>query len=391
MSGVPYTFGTATTSIPLSNLDSNFVTPVTIGNASVALGNTISTIGNLTLNNVTINGGTINASVTESYSLPNAVVYSNSSNVGVTSANLGFNGTTLTANTLNLSNALGIAYGGTGLTTLTAGYIPYGNGTSAFNSSGNLTFDGSNLTATGNVTNANVGANGSGFYGLAGSAFRFTLTRQDAISAASLYINAYGGIGFATGLGSGGTAGAAPGVFIDTSGSFYVGATSSIPAGGLAYLPSAATGSPRLELGHLTGTASGGSYINFAYNSTTIGSVTQNGTTGVLYNLTSDYRLKNNPIPLTGALEFIMALQPKTWDWWDGSGKGVGFIAHEFMEIAKYSGSGEKDAVDENGKPAYQAIQPSSSEVMANLVALMQEQQALIESLTTRLTALESK
>ena len=54
MSGVPYTFGTATTSIPLSNLDSNFVTPVTIGNASVALGNTITTIGNLTLTNPTI-------------------------------------------------------------------------------------------------------------------------------------------------------------------------------------------------------------------------------------------------------------------------------------------------------------------------------------------------
>ena len=99
MSGVPYTFGTATTSIPLSNLDSNFVTPVTIGNASVALGNTISTIGNLTLNNVTINSGTINASVTESYTLANAVVYSNSSNVGVTSANLTFDGSTLT--TLN--------------------------------------------------------------------------------------------------------------------------------------------------------------------------------------------------------------------------------------------------------------------------------------------------
>ena len=62
MSGVPYTFGTATTSIPLSNLDSNFVTPVTIGNASVALGNTITAIGNLTLNNVTINSGTSNIS-----------------------------------------------------------------------------------------------------------------------------------------------------------------------------------------------------------------------------------------------------------------------------------------------------------------------------------------
>ena len=79
-----------------------------------------------------------------------------------------------------------------------------------------------------------------------------------------------------------------------------------------------------------------------------------------------------------------MALQPKTWDWWDGSGKGVGFIAHEFMEVAKYSGHGEKDAVDADGKPVYQSIQPSSSEVMANLVAYIQE-------LSAKVTALEAK
>jgi hypothetical protein len=112
MSGVPYTFGTATTSIPLSNLDSNFVTPVTIGNASVALGNTITAIGNLTLNNVTINSGTINASVTESYSLANAVVYSNSSNVGVTSANFVFNGTNVGIGTSSPTNKFVVSNGG---------------------------------------------------------------------------------------------------------------------------------------------------------------------------------------------------------------------------------------------------------------------------------------
>jgi hypothetical protein len=127
----------------------------------------------------------------------------------------------------------------------------------------------------------------------------------------------------------------------------------------------------------------------FGYNGTGIGSITQNGTTGVLYNLTSDYRLKNDPQPLTGSKDFIMALQPKKWQWWDGSGEGVGFIAHEFMEVAKYSGNGEKDAVDADGKPVYQSIQPSSSEVMANLIALVQEQQALIQDLTTRLNTLE--
>lgn len=52
---VPYTFGSATTSIPLSQLDSNFSTPVTIGNTTVALGNTVTSLGNLSLGNVTVN------------------------------------------------------------------------------------------------------------------------------------------------------------------------------------------------------------------------------------------------------------------------------------------------------------------------------------------------
>jgi hypothetical protein len=150
------------------------------------------------------------------------------------------------------------------------------------------------------------------------------------------------------------------------------------------------SGNSQLIVGHGNGAASGNSYAGFLYNGSAIGNITQNGTTGVLYNLTSDYRLKNNQQPLTGAKDFVMALQPKKWQWWDGSGEGVGFIAHEFMEVAKYSGQGEKDAVDADGKPVHQSIQPSSSEVMANLVAFIQEQQTLITALTTRITALES-
>jgi hypothetical protein len=43
------------------------------------------------------------------------------------------------------TGTLSVARGGTGLTTLTAGYIPYGNGTGAFSSSSSLYFDGSKL------------------------------------------------------------------------------------------------------------------------------------------------------------------------------------------------------------------------------------------------------
>jgi len=51
---VYYTFGNATSAIPLSQLDNNFATPVTIGNVAIQLGNTVATLSNLSLSNVTI-------------------------------------------------------------------------------------------------------------------------------------------------------------------------------------------------------------------------------------------------------------------------------------------------------------------------------------------------
>lgn len=61
---VTYTFATATSSIPLSQLDSNFATTITLGNTAIQLGNTVTTLNNMTLANVTISSGTINANAT---------------------------------------------------------------------------------------------------------------------------------------------------------------------------------------------------------------------------------------------------------------------------------------------------------------------------------------
>jgi len=55
------------------------------------------------------------------------------------------------------ASTIGVAYGGTGLTSLTANYIPYGNGTGALSSSSTLTYSGSLLSVNGTSGLAGLG------------------------------------------------------------------------------------------------------------------------------------------------------------------------------------------------------------------------------------------
>jgi hypothetical protein len=107
------------------------------------------------------------------------------------------------------------------------------------------------------------------------------------------------------------------------------------------------------------------------------------------YVTSSDYRLKNTVAPMTGALAKVALLKPVTYKWNVDGSDGEGFIAHELAEVAPQCVSGEKDAVDAKGNPQYQGI--DTSFLVATLTAAIQEQQALIQSLTDRITALEAK
>jgi hypothetical protein len=123
-------------------------------------------------------------------------------------------------------------------------------------------------------------------------------------------------------------------------------------------------------------------------SNTTVGSITTNGTT-VAYNTSSDYRLKENIAPMMGALAKVALLKPVTYKWKSNGSDGEGFIAHELAEVCPAAVHGEKDAVDEDGNPKYQGIDVSF--LVATLTAAIQEQQALITSLTARIATLESK
>jgi hypothetical protein len=122
---------------------------------------------------------------------------------------------------------------------------------------------------------------------------------------------------------------------------------------------------------------------------TQAGFINIDSTSTVSLNNTSDYRVKENIQPLTGSIERVKNLKPVSFNFKADGYFAEGFIAHEFAEVIPQAVHGEKDAVDENGKPVYQAI--DQSKIVPLLTAALQEQQALIETLTQRITALEGR
>lgn len=178
---------------------------------------------------------------------------------------------------------------------------------------------------------------------------------------------------------------------IDFSGNLLVGTTATnVTSGGYNFLINdGGTGYSTGYIGHITGCPSGYAYLNFKYAGTTIGTITQNGTTAVAYNTSSDYRLKNTIAPMTGALAKVAQLKPVTYKWNADDSDGEGFIAHELAEVCPHAVTGAKDAVDADGNPVYQGI--DTSFLVATLTAAIQEQQTLITALTARITALETK
>jgi hypothetical protein len=118
-----------------------------------------------------------------------------------------------------------------------------------------------------------------------------------------------------------------------------------------------------------------------------VGSIIVNAAS-VSYNTSSDYRLKHDIQPMTGALAKVAQLKPVTYKWNANDSQSQGFIAHELQEVVPECVTGEKDAVDAEGKPVYQGI--DTSFLVATLTAAIQEQQAIIQTLTARVAALES-
>ncbi len=137
--------------------------------------------------------------------------------------------------------------------------------------------------------------------------------------------------------------------------------------------------------------AAGRAFIRFVNNTSGVaGEIIHNGNTTVQYVTSSDYRLKENLEPLTGAIGRLSQVPVWRFTWKTDPGFGAvdGFMAHEVQAVVPEAVNGKKDEVDENGDPIYQGI--DQSKLVPLLTAALQEAVAKIESLEARLTALES-
>ena len=177
---------------------------------------------------------------------------------------------------------------------------------------------------------------------------------------------------------------------IDSNGNLLVGGTSNVgPGSGRIAITSPDMLSTVAGLGVKNNANNTGGSFAFWVNSSNsiIGTISQNSSTTVGYNTSSDYRLKENIAPMTGALAKISALKPVTYTWKTDGSDGQGFIAHELAEVIPDAVSGEKDAVNEDGSIKAQGV--DTSFLVATLTAAIQEQQTIINDLKARITALE--
>lgn len=179
------------------------------------------------------------------------------------------------------------------------------------------------------------------------------------------------------------------------------------------------SGQSYITVAHPTGTPTSFAYAAWTFNGVSIGSVAQSGTNAVLYQTTSDYRLKDNIAPMSGALDKVKALKPVTYKWKSDGSDGQGFIAHELQAVVPECVTGSKDAmrkeiyeitpeipaqVDAEGKttqeltlavkgerevPDYQGI--DTSFLVATLTAAIQELNAKVDAQAEKIAALEAK
>jgi hypothetical protein len=338
---VPYTFATATGSLPLSQLDANFSTGIVIGNTTVTLGDTITTINNLTLANVTVTSASF--------------------------SNVTLSGTTTVSGNTTVFSGTGQRIQGDFSNATLASRTAFQDKTTNGPTGVGVLPNGSNATSAISLFN-NSDPTNAAYSGIAIGPGNAALISANTGSGTALPLNIYVGNG-------------APEVArFDQSGRFCLGVTSGATIGGAVN-----------ALGYASRSGSSGSFsgnvYNLYWNGTGLEAWVDTGSLGVI-NTTSDYRIKQNVVTQnSNAVDRVNALRPVTYQIKDVSifkADGVtreGFIAHELAEVIPSAVNGEKDGLTSDGK-----IQPQTLRLDPIIAVLTKA----VQELSARVAALEA-
>jgi len=131
-----------------------------------------------------------------------------------------------------------------------------------------------------------------------------------------------------------------------------------------------------------------GTIVGIRHNTNNVGSITVTSS-ATAYNTSSDYRLKENVVALTGAKARLNNLDVKRFNFIANPSVTVdGFLAHEVHSVVPEAVHGTKDEEDGDGNPVYQGI--DQSKLVPLLTAALQEAFAEIAALTARVETLEA-
>jgi len=275
-------------------------------------------------------------------------------------------------------NVIAVNRGGTGLATVTAGQVIYGNGTSALATSANMTFDGNKLTLANDASISgmtvgkgagsiasnmalgfqalNANTSGSGIVAIGYQAQYSSTSAQNMVSIgfqANYNLPLCTGNGVSVGYLAGYSQnnsncgyntliGYKAGTGITSGyGNCFVGSNSQTGAGAGGAVT---TGVQNTIIGGYDGSATpisetGSNYVVLSTGGGVVMAYAQSGggwyqqNNAVNWSITSDIRIKKNVVSLESGLDVISALRPVEFDYIENNKHDIGFIAQEYQKV----------------------------------------------------------
>ena len=131
----------------------------------------------------------------------------------------------------------------------------------------------------------------------------------------------------------------------------------------------------------LTGASTSPSYVDWWYGATQTGAVVTTGSS-TQYLTSSDYRLKENIVPMSNAIDRVKQLKPSRFNFIGHENTVDGLIAHEVAEVVPEAVNGEKDGLRDDGTPKYQGI--DEGKLVPLLIGAIQELEARVKELENK-------